>query len=608
MSKNIEYIFLFFLVIATILPKWIISWIYFDNSILVDTIFNVKDIQYFPIVKSFSELTFNPSYLDHLNDNSLLTFPIYSIFFHSIFFKILNVYSFLILELIFQFIFLLIFFKVIKKIFIDPSYSLYFCLSLFLIITFLQIVLSFDHNQYLRLLFDNLDENLGSRFPRPLFTGIIYFYFFYILYNLREKLKNFDLKYFIILIFTLTVFLNSFFYYFLNFSLLLIILFLKYLNISFFSFFKNYTKKIFIILLSFIFFSFPFLIQLYFGETDYSERLGVINIDYEQKIYLLKYYFLNLLRLESLLLLVASFFTHYYLNRKYNHLKSQTSKINLFFYFILASIIMPPIFFIFSPQLVSIYHFLGILLFILIFYLIISLNFILCNKINFKNNYILRIILIFFVFVSNIYISKKNNIDNSLIIKETQKIQDYLQNQKLVNTKMKLFTNDLKIMNLWLLNKNDQLIISDGFTNSLKNKDIEFNFVHSLKDFGVTKEELKEFLSLGKSEIRNDLLMRLFIYRYQANSLHTFSELSNYSKDIRDNILNTSPFRAQSQIMPEDEKRKFIKLFEKIELNEKLSSDLIIMNKKDKLNNFKIHNPKYFLVYSGDVYDIYQNN
>ena len=173
---------------------------------------------------------------------------------------------------------------------------------------------------------------------------------------------------------------------------------------------------------------------------------------------------------------------------------------------------------------------------------------------------------------------------------------------------MKLFTNDLKIMNLWLLNKNDQLIISDGFTNSLKNKDIEFNFVHSLKDFGVTKEELKEFLSLGKSEIRNDLLMRLFIYRYQANSLHTFSELSNYSKDIRDNILNTSPFRAQSQIMPEDEKRKFIKLFEKIELNEKLSSDLIIMNKKDKLNNFKIHNPKYFLVYSGDVYDIYQNN
>ena len=91
MSKNTDYIFLFFLVIATILPKWIISWTYFDNSILVDTIFNIKDIIYFPIVKSFSELTFNPSYLDHLSENKLLTFPIYSVLIHSLLFKIINV-------------------------------------------------------------------------------------------------------------------------------------------------------------------------------------------------------------------------------------------------------------------------------------------------------------------------------------------------------------------------------------------------------------------------------------------------------------------------------------------------------------------------------------
>ena len=141
----------------------------------------------------------------------------------------------------------------------------------------------------------------------------------------------------------------------------------------------------------------------------------------------------------------------------------------------------------------------------------ISLNFILCNKFNFKNNYTVSLILIFLVFFTNIYIAKKINIENSFIIKETQKIQDYLQDQKLINTKKKLFTNDLKIMNLWLLNKNDQLIISDGFTNSLKNKDIEFNFIHSLKDFGMTKEELKNFLSLGKSEIRNDLLETFYL-------------------------------------------------------------------------------------------------
>tara|TARA_B100002019_G_C21021726_1_gene475162 strand:- start:188 stop:679 length:492 start_codon:yes stop_codon:yes gene_type:complete len=163
-------------------------------------------------------------------------------------------------------------------------------------------------------------------------------------------------------------------------------------------------------------------------------------------------------------------------------------------------------------------------------------------------------------------------------------------------------------MNLWLFNKNDQLIISDGFTNSLKNNHIEFNFMHSLKDFGVTKEELNNFLSLKKSEFRNDLFMKLFIYRYQANSLYTFSEISNYSKDMRDKIKNISPFRAQSQIVPEDEKKRFIKIFDDLELNDKLSSDLIIINKTDKFSFLPINNIKFLKVYSSKVYDIYQIN
>ena len=214
--------------------------------------------------------------------------------------------------------------------------------------------------------------------------------------------------------------------------------------------------------------------------------------------------------------------------------------------------------------------------------------------------------LILFLFISNAYIAQKINDKNSLNVEETQKIQNYLQTQKLINTKKKLFTNDLKIMNLWLFNKNDQLIISDGFTNSLKNEDIEFNLIHSLKDFELSVEQLKNFLSLEKSEVRNDFLMRLFIYRYQANSLYTFSELSNYSNDIRDTIAYTSPFRAQMQIMPEDEKEKLIKLFDEIKVDKKLTSDLIIMNKTDEFYNFNINNKKYNQVYTGKIYNIFK--
>ena len=605
MSKNTQYSLLFFLVVATILPKWITGWMYFDSSILVNTIFNFKDSQYFPIIKSFSELTFNPSYLYHLNENKLLTFPVYSIFIHSLLFKIIGIYSIVTLEFFFQFIFLLVFFKVINKIFDNLVYSLYFCITLFLIITLLELFLILNLSKYLELLFGPLDANLGSRFPRPLFTGIFYFYFFYILFSFKEKIEKFDLKYFIILVFFLSVFLNSFFYFFVNFSLLLFLLLFMYLKIPFFEFLNIQKKNIILVILSFILFSFPFLFQLYFGETDYSDRLGVISVDLNQKIYLLKYYFLNLLRIESLLLLSICFLTHYFLNKKYNNLTNQISNINLFYYFILASIFAPPVFFIFSPKLVSIYHFLEILKFSLIFYLIISLNFFLNVKAFFKHSLLFKVILIFFVFFSNIYVAKKKYEENSIFVEETQKVQNYLQNQKLINTKKKLFTNDLNIMNLWLFNKNAQLIISDGFTNSLKNEEIEFNLIHSLKDFGLSGEQLKNFLSLGKSEVRDDLLMRLFIYRYQANSLYTFSELSNYTNDIRDTITNTSPFRAQMQIMPEDEKKKLIKLFDNIKIEKELTSDLIIMNKTDKFYNFTINNKKYNQVYTGKVYDIF---
>ena len=88
----------------------------------------------------------------------------------------------------------------------------------------------------------------------------------------------------------------------------------------------------------------------------------------------------------------------------------------------------------------------------------------------------------------------------------------------------------------------------------------------------------------------------------------TFSQLSDYLGDLKNNIVKISPFRVQSQIMPENEKEKLVKLYEKIKLDNKLSSDLIIMNKSSKKNYFNIRGQKFRLVYSGEVYDIYQIN
>ena len=234
MLKNREYLFLFLIVISTIVPKWIISFIYYDNSIAVNTIFNIKDIQYFPLVISFSDLIFNPSYLDDIVNNNLISFPTYSLLTHSLFFKIFGVYSFVILEFVFQFIFLIILFKIFQKIFQNFYNSMLICILIFFLISLLQILNFYEDSIYLRNLFNILDENFGSRLPRPLFTGIIYFYFFYILFDLKENLNKFEVKYFVLISFLLSIFLNSFFFYFLNFSifLLFLIIFPNFLNAS----------------------------------------------------------------------------------------------------------------------------------------------------------------------------------------------------------------------------------------------------------------------------------------------------------------------------------------------------------------------------------------
>lgn len=609
MSKNINYFFLFLLVGSVIFPKWILTGIYFDSSSIVSTIFNTEDIQYFPIIINFSDFILNPSYLENINENKLLSFPTYGILIHSLFYKIFKFYSFLILEIIFQFIFLVIFFKSIEKIFINTNYSFYFCALIFLLISLLEIGLFYENNRYINFFYNNLNNNLGLRLPRPLFTGIIYFYFFFTLYLFQEKIKKFDFKFFLLVSFLLSVFLNSFFYYFINFSILLIFLSIKYQKQNILKILIRNKLKILIALLSFVIFSLPFLLQIIYGEQDYSERIGVIQLNFKQKLFLLNYYFSNLIRFESLILIILSFVLYFYLNKKFYNIHRQVDKLNIFFYFIIVSIISPPIFFLISPKLVSIYHFLNILSFIIVFYLILSFSFIFFQKIefieNFKKKNLFKYILIFILFFNNLFIAQKITQTDQTKLIELNKIQNFLKENNLVNSNKKLFSDDLIIMNLWLLNGNKQLIISDGFTNSLKNKDIEFNLVNNLKNFGISSLELENILSVGQSEFRNDLLMRLFIYKYQANSLFTYSEISNYTEDFKDKILKTSPFRSQSQVMPEDEKKRIVKLFNKIELNKQLFSDVIIINRINSLKNLKIHNEEYNLVFSGKMYDIY---
>ena len=191
------------------------------------------------------------------------------------------------------------------------------------------------------------------------------------------------------------------------------------------------------------------------------------------------------------------------------------------------------------------------------------------------------------------------------LIKEAAMLENFLVDKNIKNTNLKLFSNDRIASNLWLLNNNSNLLISDGFTNSLKNSQIEYNYINSLKYFGFSETKFKNFISFGKSEVRNNFFLRLFIYRYQANSLYTYSDKKQYTSDFHDVITNTSPFRAQNQIIPEDEKRRLLDLFTNHKVDSDLTADYIIINYSSISEYFEILNNEYTEIFSTKNYKVY---
>jgi hypothetical protein len=264
-----------------------------------------------------------------------------------------------------------------------------------------------------------------------------------------------------------------------------------------------------------------------------------------------------------------------------------------------------------SPGIISIYHFADIIIFSIILYLSISFFIIIYSFINkakfsrslINNKIIIFLTIIFLIFDSFYELSVFNKKKES--IREAIKLEKFLDNKNLFNTKYKLFSNDRIASNIWLLKNNNNLLVSDGFTNSLKDSQIEYNLINSLKYFGFSEEKFKNFISFGQSEVRNKFFLRLFIYRYQANSLYTHSNLEHYTEDFQDEIKNISPFRAQNQIVPEDEKKRLLKLFLNHKIDKNLTADYVIINFSNISKSFKILNEEYDEIFSSKNYKVY---
>ena len=612
MLRNKALIYVLLLNFLFLSLKWMMSFYESDMTLLTSILINTKDIQYYPLIVSLSEFNFSQTFLEYYSDAKIMPVPLASLAVHSIFFKLFNIYSFIILEYIFHSLLIFILFNIIKKIFNSSNVAALFCVLVYIIILSLKVITNFVEPQIFYKLYAILIENFGTRTPRPLVTSVFYFSFIYYVMFFEDKIKNGpDYTYVLKLAIFLGLLANSFIFLFIHCFVFLLIFLFKSLGEKLIEWVKFNYKFLFYFTLLLIIFLLPILFQNLYSENDFNSRAGVVSIGLEKKLFLIKYYLVNLLRLEFLILFSLTLVLNWFINK--NSLQTfNTDKINIFFLLVISSILSPLIFFIFSPKIISIFHFLNIMIFSFIFYIILSLFYILyfsLKKFDIQNYhlkktpYIVLSVICVFIFFSlelNSFLKNKNQ---RIEINELNKF--FIRNN-LQNTNLKLFTNDLLTLNLWLLNGNTQLVISDALTNSLSDSRIEFNLLNTLKDFDIGEKQLKELISFKKSQIRNELFNMLFSYKFQANSLYTYSLIENYNKIDQGLIIKTSPFRVQMQIIPETEKERIINLYKNLKIKVDLLPNYVVLNISNSLENFNIKNNKYKKIFKTENFLIYK--
>ena len=258
-------LFLSIILITTFLVslKWFFSYYFFDEDITLRIINETSDSLYFPIIKSYSDLNFAPSYSESLNDLKIISFPILSLFINSLSFYIFGSYSFILLEFICTFLFLIIFYHIFLILNFSKGSSIVFSIFLYILPTIFKDLSIFNIEAF-NLLSLNFENFYTNRYPRPIISNLFFFSFIFLLLKFYNEKKNY-LKYLFLLVLLLGVTINIFFYHFvIEFFLLFIIFTLKF-KTNFLKIiidnYKNFIIYFFTLLFFFLFFQIQILIS-----------------------------------------------------------------------------------------------------------------------------------------------------------------------------------------------------------------------------------------------------------------------------------------------------------------------------------------------------------
>ena len=577
--ENNEIIKILILSLFFILPKWILSYYFFDESIDTRVIFEIDGDGefYLPLIKYFAELSLANSFDPEIKSLNNMPIPFGSLFLHSLFYLIIGNYNIIFLEL-FYFFLIFYFLCLIQKIYFNNSYIIPISL-LILLIPSIILVLGLNDTEFIKILSKNL---FGLRLHRPIATSFFLVCFIYLMMIICETELKKRNSFFLGLILGLT--LSSFYYFFLIQALTILFLFLFKYKIGFFKFLKENFINIIYIFCGFLIFVIPFFINLSVHESDLTERMGVFALTAERRSIILEYYLEIVLSVKFLIFFSFNFIA-FLVGLKL--LKEKNFLIVPFMAF-LSSILSPFIFFSFANKSGLIYHFNNnIIICSSIFLIFFVINFLhrYSNKLKFyKLNIFIFIIFFVIIFNNSINYKKKfvNNSEHKLQRYEFVELTRILSKYELSERSILTFDNNFMI---WLIMKNvKSLKIINGLFVPKKNDNIEKNIILAFKFFQIPKEKFSDFIMNKNENWRyfNRNIANFFYARYQANKAVTYKNSKNFEVEEYKKIVNSSPSLNQQLVIPIDERKRLIDKFiltNKSYINE---PDIIILNK----NNF----------------------
>lgn len=588
LNNNFYDLNIFFSALIIVIYKWSISILTFENETLISKIlFDIEDFYYFAYLFNVINLNFSPDYINGISSDSFLPVPIYSLIFHAVFYKLIGLFSFFLLEFIFLYIFLIIIMKILDRIKIDYFLGLFISLFIFLLPSLLSELSIFNINL-------NVVSGLFSfRFPRPLVTSCYYFWGIYLALKYYQK-DDFSLKNFSYIGICLALTFVSYYYNFTNLFVLFFIIFISKLFVDKSYLKKNYLKicisaLLFIILVS------PFLFLYIFSSSDFSEMMGVVSLNFELKIKLITHFLTKIISIKFLSVFILITLLAYLLLR---FKIASDQKIVNFFYFIFISTIISPFFFvIISPSISEIYNFLNWIIisafFVMVIYSTLIIEFLIkkqilhLNKIKKPFFYILSISII--LIYQFIYFENFNRVDNKDLRSDYLKLQNLIDENK--NELNNLLSFSPKVQVLWILKNKNQFSTVESAISSLEFKYLEKNFIQNFKFLNISEINFKNIISNKKSSWRyNNEFVRYFSwYKYQANSLTTFKNSNDFNSDEIMFIKEASPTRAQQIIIPIFEMNRLINLFNNLKLDTSFKKpDLIILRKKSLINDYAL--------------------